>query len=59
MCFAIGLVFCAALICVELLHRREREKIIRTFCGLSQRESHPRHISPHRKAVDEKRRINK
>ncbi len=51
--------FIAAVLFLELFHRREREKIYKYFLGQPKKASHMRHLSPHRKTLDEKRRINK
>ncbi len=51
--------FLIMLFFLELSHRREREEMYRFF-GKDEKKPHSaRHISPHRKTLDEKRRINK
>lgn len=51
--------FLITLFFLELSHRREREEMYKLF-GMDEKKTHvARHISPHRKTLDEKRRINK
>lgn len=49
--------FVAALFFFELFHRRERAELYKML-GVEKKKTKTRHFSPHRKTLDEKRRIN-
>lgn len=51
--------FLIMLFFLELSHRREREEMYKLFGKDEKKPLRARHVSPHRKTLDEKRRINK
>jgi len=51
--------FLIMLFFLEVSHRRERKEMYKLFCKDEKKSHTARHISPHRKTLDEKRRINK
>lgn len=59
MSIIVCLIFCAALFGLEFFHRREMVKIMRGFVPREKKTTVTKHISPHRKALEKQRRINK
>ena len=51
--------FLVAIFSLEVYHRNERKEFMKYICKDEQKPHRARHISPHRKTLDEKRRINK